>query len=58
MLSLLSGVAQKLEKGRNKVGEPTVVEGEEEEGEDEEGEEEEEVFCEQRPKKSPRRGLA
>ena len=34
-------------------------EGEEEEGEDEEGdEEEEEFFCEQRPKKSPRRGLA
>ena len=33
-------------------------EGEDEEGEDEEGEEEEEVFCEQRPKKSPRRGLA
>ena len=26
VLSLLSGVAQELEKGRNKVGEPTVVE--------------------------------
>ena len=52
--SLLMGsrVATQAEEGEDE-------EGEEEEGEDEEGEEEEEeVFCEQRPKKSPRRGLA